>query len=79
MDPRYRALFNEQFTPAVYENYQRDLAQRLDCTFEFRLAESPVFLSEDFKRRAVEGATAIVEQLSNPALIEQMKAAIPDR
>ena len=79
MDTYYRNLFNEQFTPAVYENYQRDLAERLDCKFEFRLAESPVFLSEDFKRRAVEGATAIVEQLSNPALIDQMKAAIPDR
>lgn len=79
MDPRTRALFNEQFTPALYERYQRDLERRLDCAFEFRLAETPVFLSEDFTRRAVESAEAIIAQLSEPALIEKMKAAIPER
>jgi hypothetical protein len=79
MDQRFRSLFNEQFTPEVYESYQRELSRRLDSTFEFRLAETPVFLTDDFKRRAVESATAIVEQLSDPATIEKMKAAIPER
>ncbi|MEO8379793.1 MAG: hypothetical protein ABI779_09035 [Acidobacteriota bacterium] len=79
MDPRFRNLFNAQFTPAVYDRYRRDLERRLQCTFEFRLAETPVFLPDDFKRRAVEGATAIIRQLSDPALIERMKAAIPER
>jgi len=79
MDPRYRALFNSQFTPELYDRYQRDLERRLDCTFEFRLAETPLFLPEDFTRRAVESAQAIVAQLSEPALIEKMKAAIPER
>jgi hypothetical protein len=79
MDQRFRQLFNAQFTPAVYERYVRDLSARLDTTFSFRLAETPLFLPDDFKQKAVEGATAIVEQLSDPALIEQMKAAIPER
>ncbi len=79
MDPRYRALFNEQFTPALYENYKADLAQRVGCEFEFRLAESPVFLSDDFLRRATTSAQAIIDQLSDPALIAKMKAAIPER
>ena len=79
MDPHFRSLFNSQFTPAVYENYTRDLSRRLDCKFEFRLAETPVFLPGVFMLRATESAKAIVEQLSNPALIEQMKAAIPER
>jgi len=79
VDPRYRALFNEQFTPELYDRYQRDLSQRLGCAFEFRLAETPLFLSEDFMRRATESAKAIVEQLSDPALIARMKAAIPAR
>ncbi len=79
MDPRYRPLFNSQFTPEIYDSYTRELSRRLDCTFEFRLAETPVFLSDDFKRRAVEGATAILEQLSDRTLIERMKAAIPNR
>ena len=79
MEPHYRSLFNSQFTPALYEDYKTDLSRRLDCTFEFRLAESPVFLPEDFKRRATESAQAIVDQLSDPALIARMKAAIPER
>ncbi len=79
MDPHFRLRFNEQFTPAVYDAYRHDLERRLNCTFEFRLAETPVFLPDDFKQRAVESATAIVEQLSDPALIARMKAAIPER
>jgi hypothetical protein len=79
MDAHFRRIFNEHFTQELYEGYRTDLSQRLGTPFEFRLAESPVFLPEDFKRRAVESATAILEQLSEPALIERMKAAIPER
>jgi hypothetical protein len=79
MDPRFRTLFNSQFTPSVYEGYKRDLSRRLDCEFEFRLAETPVFLPDDFKSRVVESANAILDQLSSRELIERMKDAIPAR
>lgn len=79
MDQQFRSLFNAQFNDAIYESYKRDLSSRLNTTFEFRLAETPLFLSDEFKQRAVDGAQAIVEQLSDPALIERMKAAIPER
>lgn len=79
MEPRSRSLFNAQFDPALYDWYREELARRLDCTFEFRLAETPVFLTDDFRRRAVESAEAIVGQLSDPALIAKMKDAIPER
>jgi hypothetical protein len=79
MDERFRQLFNAQFTPATYERYVCELSRRLDSTFEFRLAETPLFLPDDFKQKATDSARAIVEQLSDPALIERMKAAIPER
>ena len=79
MDPRHRALFNRHFSEELYESYKRDLSRRLDCKFDFRLAESPLFLPDDFKTRLVESARAIVDQLSDPARIERMKSAIPDR
>jgi hypothetical protein len=79
MDAQFRQLFNAQFTPELYDFYRHELERRLDCTFDFRLAETPLFLSDDFKQRAVESANAILEQLSDPALIERMKAAIPER
>jgi hypothetical protein len=79
MDARFRTLFNSQFTQELYDSYQRELSESLDCTFEFRLAESPVFVTDDFKAKAVEGANAILEQLSDPANLEKMKRAIPAR
>jgi len=79
MDARFRQRFNAQFTPELYEWYKAELSRRLDSRFEFRLAETPLFLPDDFKQKAVDSATAIVEQLSDPALIERMKAAIPPR
>ena len=79
MDRHFRRLFNEQFTERLYDRYREDLSNRLGCPFEFRLAETPLFLSEDFKQRAVDSANAIMDQLCEPALIERMKAAIPER
>jgi hypothetical protein len=79
MDPRYRELFNAQFTPERYEWMKRELERRLDCTFEFRLAETPLFLPDDFRQRITEAASAVVAQLSDPALIDRMKRAIPER
>src|SRR5947207_6862742 len=79
MDPHYRALFNAQISSEHYEWYQRELSRRLGSKFEFRLAESPVFLPDDFKTRIVAAAQAIVDQLSDPARIAQMKRAIPAR
>lgn len=79
MDPRFRPLFNEQITAERYEWYQRELSSRLNCTFEFRLAESPVFLPDDFKQRIVKAAEEIVEQLSDRQRLERMKRAIPAR
>ena len=79
MHPHYRALFNAQITSEHYQWYQRELSRRLGSTFEFRLAESPVFLPDDFKARIVAAAQAIVDQLSDPARIAQMKRAIPAR
>jgi len=79
MDSQFRRLFNARFTDELYDWYKSELSRRLGCPFDFRLAETPLFLSDDFKQRAVDSANAIVEQLSDPALIEKMKAAIPAR
>ena len=79
MDPHLRKLYNEQFTQERYAWFQNELSRRLSCKFEFRLAETPVFLSDDFKAQAVKAAREIVGQLSDPARLEKMKRAIPAR
>jgi hypothetical protein len=79
MDPQYRELFNRQFTQERYAWMQRELSRRLECEFEFRLAETPLFLPADFRERIVAAAKAILGQLSDPARIAAMKRAIPAR
>jgi hypothetical protein len=77
LDAHFRSLFNTHFTPERYDWYQRELSRRLACRFEFRLAESPVFLPEDFKRRVVAAAGEILEQLARNT--GAMMRAIPAR
>src|SRR5688500_11298030 len=79
MDPQYRNAFNAAFTDEIYRRYERDLSTRLNSSFEFRLAETPVFLPAKLRGQLVTAATGILEQLSRPENIEKMKAAIPDR
>jgi hypothetical protein len=79
MDPRFRSRFNETFANEHYESYQRELSRRLGTPFDFRLAESPLFLPDDLKARLVDSARAIVAQLSDSTRLERMKRAIPER
>jgi hypothetical protein len=79
VDPHYRQLFNSQFTAELYDWYQHELSRRVEAPFDFRLAETPLFLTDDFKAKLVSSAEAIVEQLSDPVRLEQMKRAIPER
>lgn len=79
MHPHFRALFNRRITPARYEWYRSEMSRRLGCTFEFRLAESPLFLTDEFKAKAVGAANAIMDQLIQPARLEAMRRAIPER
>ncbi len=79
MDARYRQLFNEHFTEETYSRYQRDLSSRLNTAFDFRLAETPLFLGDDFKARLTTAAREIVAQLSEPSRLAKMKRAIPER
>jgi hypothetical protein len=77
MQPHHRAAFNAAFSEDLYRRQTELLSSRAGARPEFRLAETPVFLTRDLERRLVDSARAIVEQLSRPELIARMKAAIP--
>jgi len=79
VDRRFRELFNKAFTPALYERVRRDLPTRLGAEFEFRLAETPVFLPRDLGDRLTTAANEIVDQLSLPDRLSAMKRAIPPK
>ncbi|HKE00693.1 MAG TPA: hypothetical protein VKE69_06765 [Planctomycetota bacterium] len=74
-----RHAFNAAFTPELYRDVVRDVEKRLGCTFEFRVAETPVFLPDDLRARIERAAREVVAQLSEPRRIAAMESDLPAR
>jgi hypothetical protein len=77
MDPTLRRAFNAAFDPGFYPRYIEALESSLGCKVPFRVAETPLFLPELLRSRLARAAQEIVESISEPALIQRMKRAIP--
>ncbi len=77
MEPTFRRAFNAAFGPSIYADILGRLERRLGCSIPFRVAETPLFLPGRLRENLERSATEIVQQISRPALIEQMKRAIP--
>ena len=78
MDPGPRADFNRAWTPALYRRYVDRVEESLG-EVPFRLAETPFFVSPELRDSLGRSAVEIVAQLSRPALLAELKQAIPDR
>ncbi len=78
MDPRWRPAYNAAFTPELYRAYASDLERRTG-TVGFRLAETPVFVPDEFRARCERAAAEIVAQLCEPARLRRMERAVPAR
>ena len=77
MDSRFRVPFNQAFSSALYHSYAQELSRRLNTSFDFRLAETPVFVPADLRERLVTAAREIMDQLREPARLARMRTAIP--
>lgn len=78
MDGKLRASFNEGFSPDVYGRMCQLMDERLDTReFQFRLAETPLFLPPDLRDRCARVAREIEEHLRRPEIIEHGRKAIP--
>lgn len=79
MDPRFRPIFNRQFSDAFYRGYVDDLSRRLDCPIPFRVAETPFFIPPALAEDLASSARGIVAQITRPELLARLERAIPDR
>jgi hypothetical protein len=77
MHSSFRAAFNAAFTERLYERYRAALERQVGAQPGFRLAETPVFLTDELTGRLVTAAKEIVVQLRRPGAIARMKEAIP--
>jgi hypothetical protein len=77
MDPELRARFNADFTPAKYDALLRCVHQTDKWPADFRIAETPIFLTPEFKDEAVRAANEIAAQIQTPAFAAHARTAIP--
>lgn len=77
MEPSFRRDFNAAYGPDFYRRYLERFERRVGCKIPFRVAETPLFFTRALRDNLERSANEIVQQISNPALIARLKAAIP--
>lgn len=76
-DTEIRQAFNAAFSRARYDAFLRDLDTRLAYPTDFRVAETPLFLSEAFTRELVAAAADIIDLLRTPEFSRHAATAMP--
>jgi hypothetical protein len=72
-----RRQFNAAFDRNNYEKFLRDLDSRLKYPTDFRVSETPLFLSESFSRELVKATEEILALLRQDGFIRYARNAMP--
>lgn len=77
MVPSLRKVYNETFTVAQYEALLKDLDSRYPGAIEFRLAETPVFISKAFAQQVFDACESIIDVITDEQFKQITERAIP--
>jgi len=77
MEPALRAKFNADFTPEKYTALIRCVNKATKWPADFRIAESPIFLTPDFTNQVVFAANQIAAQTQTPEFAMHSASSIP--
>ncbi len=77
MIPALRKAFNENFTNQKYEAFLRELGNIYPGQLDFRVAETPVFIDQVFKKKLLDACEKIVDIIIDPHFKEFTKDAVP--
>ncbi len=78
MIPELRKEFNSRFSVDLYRKQIAALEHRAGCEIEFRIAETPLFLSREMASRAGKLAEEILIKAVTPELQKVGRTAIPE-
>ena len=79
MDAAARKIFNEHFTEEKYADFLHSLNEGLLKTAQFRVAESPVFLTDDFRDMLLAAGNDIIDVILQPNFKALTERAIPEK
>jgi hypothetical protein len=77
MHPELRAKFNADFTPEKYAALLRCVDKATKWPADFRVSETPIFLTREFTDEAVYAANEIAAQTQTPEFAKHAATAIP--
>lgn len=77
MIPTIRRQFNESFTQEKFDQFLIDLNQLHPGSIEFRVAETPVFISKEFKNKMLDACESIVDVITDEKFETLTHSAIP--
>jgi hypothetical protein len=77
MHPQLRKKFNADFTTEKYADLLRCLNEATKWPADFRISETPVFLTREFTDEAVYAANEIAAQTQTPEFTRHAASAIP--
>jgi hypothetical protein len=72
-----RKNFNKDFTKEKYHSFLTDLDKKHPGAIEFRVAETPIFISKEFTKKVIEACESIVDLIVDPDFKKLTAAAIP--
>ena len=79
MEPSARSLFNANFTTEKYTEFLQQLNAGQPKETAFRVAETPIFLTADFRDRLIQAGDDILQIILQPNFKELTKRAIPPK
>lgn len=77
MITEYRNLFNHQFSKMKNKALIHTIEQNAKMKLTFKLSESPIFLTQNFKNKLIDASNAIIEQIKSMSN-EELNQAIPN-
>jgi hypothetical protein len=77
VDPQLRSRFNDGFTPEKYAGLMRGVNETEKWPADFRISETPIFLTRDFTDEVTSAANAIVALTRTPEFARHAAPAVP--
>jgi hypothetical protein len=77
VDPKLRAGFNADFTPEKYAALVRCVNETEKWPADFRISETPIFLSREFTDQVTRAANEIVALTRTPEFAKHAASAVP--
>lgn len=77
MIPELRKKFNSEFTQEKYEAFIKDLNTSLKYPVDFRISETPIYLTNDLKKKLLFACGELCMQVTSDEFNIEMKDAVP--